>query len=252
MILEMQSHGDNAFVTLTYDDQHLRLNDDLEPTLCKRDLQLFFKRLRKRIGPFRYYACGEYGENTQRPHYHAILFGVSPLLEPTILKEWKNGFIFVGSVARESMQYVAGYVTKKLGDATDRNVAREFSVMSLRPALGVQALSQLRDEFERYGVIKHNDDGTISFPTSLVIGKSRYPLGRTILDKLCHLFGGELDKRPYLMEMYSRFVHSDHSDVFLPDSTLVGSLAKDLFKESEQRNIQIKKRFKIFNHRNKI
>ena len=34
------------------------------------------KRLRDRVGygRFRFYACGEYGETTNRPHYHAILF----------------------------------------------------------------------------------------------------------------------------------------------------------------------------------
>lgn len=249
MLLEFKCHDDALFVTLTYDDDHLVFNENMLGQLCKHDLQLFFKRLRKSIGKFRYYACGEYGERTLRPHYHAILFGVSPLFTEKITEAWDHGFCQFGSVTRESIQYVAGYVTKKFGHDADRNVTPEFSVMSLRPAIGVPALSLIKREFERYGVVQRNDDGTLSFPTSLIIGKQHYPLGRTLLDKLCALFDGELDKSSFLSEMYHRHVTSDKRDVYLPDGSLVGALTKSLFDESTQRNLQIKKRFSIFNKR---
>ena len=65
-------HPHNAYITLTYNDDHLPANGSLQP----RDLQLFWKRLRKARTPgIRYYACGEYGDQTARPHYHAIIFG---------------------------------------------------------------------------------------------------------------------------------------------------------------------------------
>ena len=86
MMLEAKYHSQNWFVTLTYDDLHVPRSYYGDPnsgealpslTLRKRDIQLFFKRLRKQTGQnFRYYACGEYGENTHRPHYHFIVFGL--------------------------------------------------------------------------------------------------------------------------------------------------------------------------------
>ena len=58
------------FLTITYDDEN---NPGY---LLKKDLQDFHKRLRKAFGPFRFYACGEYGDTTHRPHYHGIYYGL--------------------------------------------------------------------------------------------------------------------------------------------------------------------------------
>lgn len=86
-MLEAQYHERSCFVTLTYDDWHVpkRFYGNVADgtalpcySLDKRDLQLFFKRLRKRFPDcrIRYFGCGEYGVNTLRPHYHIILFGI--------------------------------------------------------------------------------------------------------------------------------------------------------------------------------
>jgi len=72
----------SVFVTLTYAEDHLPLCKKGIPegytgTLVKEDLQKFFKRLRRVVRkPIKYYACGEYGDSTQRPHYHALIFGL--------------------------------------------------------------------------------------------------------------------------------------------------------------------------------
>ena len=73
---ELSLHKEAFFLTLTY-------NDDLIPidhNLCKRDVQLFIKRLRKHISPtkIRYFMCGEYGSKNERPHYHLLIFGWKP------------------------------------------------------------------------------------------------------------------------------------------------------------------------------
>ena len=72
MTHEASTHDHNCFLTLTYDEANLPRHGQL----LKRDLQLFFKRLRKLMGPFRYVACGEYGDLRRRPHFHVALFGV--------------------------------------------------------------------------------------------------------------------------------------------------------------------------------
>ena len=87
-MLELQYHESSYFVTLTYDDEHVPVtyyseNVDGEArsglTLRARDLQLFMKRLRKEHSyeRLRFFACGEYGSNSYRPHYHAIIFGLT-------------------------------------------------------------------------------------------------------------------------------------------------------------------------------
>ena len=78
MLLESQAHSDSVFITLTYSDENLPDRG----SLVKRDLQLFLKRLRRRLDrlnrdKIRYFACGEYGDNTNRPHYHAIIWNLS-------------------------------------------------------------------------------------------------------------------------------------------------------------------------------
>lgn len=111
-----------SFVTLTYDNAHLPPNG----TLVKADAQKFLKRLRKKVEPnkIRYFLIGEYGDKTQRPHYHAILYGHGLSLDDryAVMQSWSycdwhqpsirnNSF---GAVEPASIQYVAGYVQKQL------------------------------------------------------------------------------------------------------------------------------------------
>lgn len=99
-----------SFVTLTYDDEHLKWG--LNPTLCKRDFQLFMKRLRKMLGTFKisYYVVGEYGTRYQRPHYHMIIFGLSrKACYKFIGLTWQNGLIHVGQLTERSINYVCKY-----------------------------------------------------------------------------------------------------------------------------------------------
>lgn len=117
---EASYHDSSLFVTLTFTDEHL------PSQITKRDLQLFLKRFRKQISPrkIKYYACGEYGDELGRPHYHAIMFNTywedftpHPTLRGKYLsKAWPFGIISLGTVELASANYVAGYVLKKLED----------------------------------------------------------------------------------------------------------------------------------------
>lgn len=104
--------------------------------LSKRDIQLFLKRLRKaheshrgQMQPIKYYAVGEYGGITGRPHYHIILFNADIEL---IQDAWQNGQVHYGKVSGASVGYTLKYMTKPSRIPMHRNDDRtkEFSLMS--------------------------------------------------------------------------------------------------------------------------
>lgn len=110
--LEAAEHEETAFVTLTYDDDHLPERNLIQ----KGHLSGWLKRVRARLSPrrVRFFACGEYGETTKRPHYHALLFGVRD--NPSLQSSWPFGFVRVDPCTPAAISYVAGYVGKKIGD----------------------------------------------------------------------------------------------------------------------------------------
>lgn len=158
---ERKLHEENCFVTLTYDPEKIPKGH----TLRKRDLQLFMKRLRKNLQPrkVRFYACGEYGSKTARPHYHLLLFGWCPpagerkLLSSsnkrsdlyssvTLSRCWSHGHCVVGDVTHASCLYVASYISKNAGCKREYDVIcadgeiirreKEFALMSRNPGIG--------------------------------------------------------------------------------------------------------------------
>lgn len=160
---EASQHAENAFITLTYDDEHLPADWSLE----YGDYQRFMKRLRKRFGPVRFYMAGEYGEQFGRPHYHACLFGFNfpdrqiwkksqsgmTIYRSAALEElWPFGYSSIGDVTFESAAYVARYIMKKVtGRQAESHYERidpetgevfnrkpEFTKMSLKPGIGAR------------------------------------------------------------------------------------------------------------------
>ena len=108
--LELQDHNAAVFATLTYDQEHIPL------TLSKPHITAYLKRLRKLIPQkLRFFASGEYGETTQRPHYHAILYGVSQLQAPQLEKAWTKGHVRIDQATPANIAYTAGYCSKKIG-----------------------------------------------------------------------------------------------------------------------------------------
>lgn len=123
----------SVFVTLTYSEEKL----PEQGLVSKRDLQLFLKRLRKSYPtPLKYYAVGEYGDQTFRPHYHLIIFGMSAADKHYIDKAWDLGLTHIGTVTIESCRYVASYVQKKLYNKPNERNSSLFQLSSR--GLGLQ------------------------------------------------------------------------------------------------------------------
>lgn len=151
----------NSFITLTYRPD--KLPDDL--SLDVSHWQKFAKRVRKELGPFRFFHCGEYGDTNLRPHYHACMFGIdfnedrielkrsngmALYTSPTLERLWGYGMVSIGNLDYESAAYVARYVAKKItGQAAAEHYLRldessgevwavrpEYCTMSRRPGIG--------------------------------------------------------------------------------------------------------------------
>lgn len=159
MLLEYDHIPFALFVTLTYNNDNLPLywRSDL-PTFDKRHIQLFFKRLRRYFEPLtiRYYLSAEYGPKTHRPHYHAIIYGLSlsdfPDIVPVSTNDlgqcvyksdlftrfWPYGFSSIAEVSYQTFAYVSRYTLKKAGlrSEDDSLFIPEFSMCSLKPGIG--------------------------------------------------------------------------------------------------------------------
>lgn len=159
---EAQLSTENCFVTLTYSDKELPKGG----TLVKRHFQLFMKRVRKEFPERRisFFHCGEYGEKSFRPHYHALLFNLDfrdkvhwksgpggPLfVSKTLSRLWPHGFSSIGAVTFESAAYCARYVMKKVtGEHAPHfygGLLPEYCSMSLRPAIGKRWYEKYRGD----------------------------------------------------------------------------------------------------------
>lgn len=196
---EAQMHDYNCFLTLTYDPEFLPPSGSLD----KKHLQDFNHRLRKYAArehgrKFKFFACGEYGENgTIRPHYHSCVLGFDfpdrsffkngPSGDPIFTSEtltdlWGMGHCTVAQVSFRSARYVAGYVRKKITgerakehyyrvgvDGQRHEVLPEFALMSRRPGIGAGWADKFRGDFAQMGatiingesVPKPNGDGRV-------------------------------------------------------------------------------------------
>lgn len=208
---ESRLYSQMSYLTLTCDDEHL---DSVFPSVGKsvdglfrwnslsyKPFQDFMKRLRRQLQygfhydvivdgkpvhrvyhgepgkSIRFFMCGEYGDHTHRPHYHAIVFGFWPpdakklrgklYVSDMIARRWPFGFHTVGKVEPDSISYVAGYVDKKLDGArmswAFEGVRPEFVSMSRGcSSLGTGGIGRcFFDEYYKE-IYPMNDDGTFA------------------------------------------------------------------------------------------
>lgn len=96
------------FLTLTYDEKHVKRVADGRLSLRFRDVQLFLKRLRKEKFYAKYICVGEYGGLTKRPHYHLLLW--SDCSADKIIAFWKLGSVHFGRLSMASAMYTLKYI----------------------------------------------------------------------------------------------------------------------------------------------
>lgn len=233
MELESLAHEHTSMITLTYSDENLPAEKTLDPV----HLRNWLKRIRKRVAPLplRFFSCGEYGGISERPHYHAILFGYQSCLRggasglrvyrpsdccsqcAVVSETWGYGLISCECVTPASFRYVAGYVTKKMMNKDDprlRGRYPEFARMSLKPGIGVPAIpliaKALEDGFRIY------DKGE-DVPSYLIVRGKKMPIGKYLQRELRLAIGRSKDtpehvKRAFLQKMQTLWEASKDLD----------------------------------------
>lgn len=162
-LLEEKKQSTSAhFITLTYDDETIPYSDSFIPTLDYGDFQRMIKRVRKNYRtkkPIKYFAVGEYGSKTDRPHYHVIIFNAEN--PENITNEWqKYGFAHVGNVSDSSIYYTLKYCLKNIDDETkqlDRKpekalISKKLGLSYLTP----QMIKYFKDDNSRSVTLQGN------------------------------------------------------------------------------------------------
>ena len=164
------------FLTLTYNDDNLPIgfNHDVceyQSYLVKKDLQNYFKRLRKNCKElvFRYFAIGEYGGNYNRCHYHVVFFFKSfPFRSKNHLynflnANWNKGFIYLKATVKKHINYVSAYFNKV---DKSSHLVEPFKLMSKSLGLCFLTAKRIKYFFESFKTAMPNPFGAgyVSLP----------------------------------------------------------------------------------------
>lgn len=271
--LEAVQYADNAFLTLTYADDMLPPQGSLVP----EHLKLFMYRVRTAVRrsevmnfrKVRFFAVGEYGDLSFRPHYHVVLFNFPSCLRggtrfppkysrccvacDFIYDLWYDedrkpyGKIQLDAMSDALASYIGGYVTKKMTKKDDPRLQGrhpEFARQSLRPGIGAGALHEVADVLMRYYDVA-GELGDV--PCSLSHGRSKLPLGRYMRGKLREMVGMDkhapqitLDKISEEMRDVRMAARSDNA---------VPSIKAKLIARDKGRVASVVSRSKVFKQR---
>jgi len=138
------------FTTLTYDEENVYKKNDCYLSLSKKDLQNFIREVR-REKKIRYYAIGEYGTKTFRPHYHIIIFTNEKMNVDFIKKHWKRGNIKNYPLCMGNIVYVCkfhvNYKTINDEHCEIYGIEKQFAIMSRRPGIGFSYIDEKIKEY---------------------------------------------------------------------------------------------------------
>lgn len=205
LMLEQRVHEKSCFLTLTYNDDHLPKGGTLVP----RDATLFLKRLRKKMSPIqlRFFLVGEYGSLDQRPHYHAIVYGINSDETEIMRSAWvcpnskqSIGFIMVGDLTLKSAQYVSGYLIDRKTNGDDPETKKwlrgrhpEFTRRSNKPGLGALEVPNIIDSLTTNNGV-HIVESLDGMPSVITLEGRKFAIGRYLKQKCRERYGDDLEK----------------------------------------------------------
>lgn len=238
LLLEQMAHDDSVFITLTYNDNLIPDDFSLHP----QDFNLFLKRLRHHVYPskIRYFGVGEYGDHTERPHYHAAIFGLSYSDTQIIEKAWNKGYVQVGDLNKDSARYITGYVTKGLTKKDHVNLHGrhpEFARMSNRPGIGAFTIDKIAANLQSDGRFEKR------LIQSLKHGKHNLPLGRYLENRLSNHLGTQDEK-------VKRF--GQYAESLLQEPLWSDSIVSCLKEKNKGKHASLEARDKIRNSKRRL
>jgi len=259
ILLESFKHAESSFLTLTYDPDHLPKDGSLDP----KHVTDFLKRARKYFEPvrLRYFLCGEYGDQTFRPHYHLALFGVGPvqLAGPDLVSDplkslWGMGYVYAGSLTKESAQYIGGYVTKKMTAKGDKRLCGrhpEFARMSLKPGIGALAMVDVAKVLMSLTSTVFTSVSNGDVPTVLQHGQTKWPLGRYLRRKLRLELGfSNAEPRPEALQKLSEEMRRLYEEALTASKNPTEAFIK--MYSDPQKILNREAKYKIYNKRGAI
>ena len=272
-MLEAKTHAASSFVTLTYRPEALPPGGTLVP----KHTQDWLKRLRKGVHiPLRFFLVGEYGDETQRPHYHAAIFGLPGCLMNHafererskcncnsclfIRNSWGKGKTDNAYLSLESAQYIAGYVTKKLTSKTDPRLNGrhpEFARMSNGGGksglggIGAPYVPGICDALtSEFGVNTITQTGDV--PLALRNGPKNLPLGRYLRSKIRkHLGHDQKTPEDVLLKLQFEKIQEIDAELKKPQNKSK-SVKKILLDLNKQKVLNLESRIKIFSKKGSL
>lgn len=252
-MLEALGHSSaSSFLTLTYAPEHLPSGG----TLVLKDLQLWLKRFRKVHGPVRYYAVGEYGDITQRPHYHVALFGCPPndANRDYVSRTWRLGLSHWGEITMQSAQYIAGYTVKRMTKHDDPRLGGrypEFSTMSLRPGIGASAIETVATALSAEAD-RRNYDWLDDLPNVLRHGRRSLPLGRYLLGRLRKRLDITDDIPVMAQDIRDGQMYAMYKAALAAPGNKPLSYKHFLLEENAQKALNVEKKAKVFSKKGAV
>ncbi len=253
LVLESYLHPASIFLTLTYSDDFLPNKSSLVPL----EPQLWLKRYRRAIFPrlIRFFLVGEYGTQTQRPHYHAAIFNASRLDQTVIEETWTDvdtrlplGHVHIGDLNSYSAGYLCGYVTKNMTNPDNPLLEGrhpEFARQSNRPGIGADAMQIVADAIFKNKHLVDELDKTGDVPSTLTHGRKPEPLGQYLKQRLRNLIGMPDEFRQEKTWLYSVEMSAVLQAAIADPKNKALGLSQILADESAQKRLQITTNTKI-------
>lgn len=220
------------FVTWTYEDQFLPLSPTSGmPTLDKQTFRHMFNTIKNTeeitSQDFQYYAVGEYGDLSARPHYHGIVFSSKPI-------DWKHywsyGNIQVGDVQPESIGYVTRYVDKKLGSYIKKS---DYELLGIEPIFSIMTKG-LGKDFILDRIEKYKDNPAL---LNSIVGQNgqKFNLPKYGKKKLDSLVKSQLKMYNQASQSVTRSILPKEKSVHSADSALLEKVKQQ--KKALKRNL---------------
>lgn len=249
LMLEKFTSQCALFVTLTYNDEHLPPDHNLRP----KDLTNFIKRLRKIYAPIkiRYYAVGEYGGTTYRPHYHIVLYSDRHIFPDDIEQAWRPGgvslgFVKVGELTSSSARYMTGYIISKLTKRSDEaligRVAEYMTCSKMKGGIGSKAALTVANQLKNSPNFKNE-----TVINSFSYGKKKSPLGRYLSEKVSDV----LENRKQRLVEYLTDDYLNYGEIEL-STVCTGDYMNKVMEVKKDKRLSQEKKFKIFKQKRSL